>query len=207
LLIITGEKMGKKYTADTMQAGTIAGGHYSQIDKDGLKLFGDATGWEDLNFDVVRSGGPVAQRPDDVTINNVFYKEFTSSNNQSCGDGDEVPHSAKLGGMYYPHLHGFLKSGESAGTTGVTFRINWELRQGASTTSGFIDFTSTSAEISANANKIDFYNGGFTGATELGAHITLSLSRTGGNAGDFIVMSYGIHYEIDTIGSNEITTK
>jgi hypothetical protein len=199
--------MGKKYTADTMQSGDLSAGHYTQIDKDGVKLLGDATGYEDLNFDVVRSGGPVANRPDDVTINNIFYKEFTSSNNQSCGDGDEVPHSAKLGSDYYPHLHGFLKSGESAGTTGVTFRINWELRQSTGTTSGFKDFSKTSAELAANGNKIDFYDGGFTGATELGAHIALSLSRTGGNAGDFIVMSYGIHYEIDTIGSNQIATK
>jgi len=199
--------MGKKYIADQMQAGNIAGGHYAEINKDGLKLFGDATGWEDLNFDVVRSGGPVANRPDDVTINNVFYKEFTSANNQSCGDGDEIPHSAKLGGLYFPHLHGFLKADESAGTTGVTFRIYWELRQAAGTTSGFKDFTRTSAELAANVNKVDFYDSGFTGATELGAHISLSLHRTAGDAGDIIVMSYGIHYEADQIGSNEITTK
>lgn len=67
-----------------------------------IKTGGDApieytdVAWEDLNFDPTKSGGPAAQRPDDVTINNCFLKEFDSGNNQSCGDSEEIPHKAKL---------------------------------------------------------------------------------------------------------------
>ena len=78
---------------------------YTRITDDGVELYGKATMWEDLNFAVVRSGGPTATRPDDVTINNVYYKEFTSANNQTCGDAQEVPHNAKLSATFYPHLH------------------------------------------------------------------------------------------------------
>lgn len=163
--------------------------------------------WDDLNFDVVRSGGPVANRPDDVTINNVYYKEFTSANNQTCGAEEEIPHNALLGGNFYPHAHGFLKSGESSGTTGITIRIYWELRQSTGTTNGYVDISKTSAELAANGNKIDFYNSSFTGSTELGAQLALRLDRTAGDAGDVIITTYGIHYQIDDLGSRTATTK
>lgn len=166
--------------------------------------------WDDLNFDPNSSGGPAVSLPDYVMINNCVYREFTSANNQICGDGEEIPHHAKLGTdvLYYPHLHIFLKSGESAGTTGTEFTIYWELRTGSETTNGDVVLSATSADLSANSNKINLSDStGFAGATELGGQLALTLARTGGNAGDIVVTTYGIHYPIDTIGSRYVTIK
>jgi hypothetical protein len=173
-----------------------------------FKYYLPMTVWEDLNFDPVRSGGPVANRPDDVTIDSCYYKEFTSANNQSCGDNQEVPHKFKLSTNLYGHLHCFLKSGESAGTTGVTFTVYWSLRQSTGLTTGNFELSATSAELTANPVRFDIYHGaGFTGPTEKGAQLGLALYRTAGDAGDVIVTTYGVHYLIDTCGSREITTK
>lgn len=168
----------------------------------------NGTLWEDMNFAVVRSGGPAANRPNDVTINNVYYKEFTSLNNQTCGDSQEVPHKYKLNTVLYPHIHCFLKSGESEGTTGVTFTVYWELRNGAETLSGNFDISVTSAQLAANGNEIFAgYSNGIAGISRLGSQLTVSLSRTAGDAGDVIVVTYGFHYEIDYSGSMKVAEK
>jgi len=187
----------------------IESGNYAEFEDDGtMEMHGDATVWDDINFDPDRAGGPAATLPDYVTINDVIHREFTSANNQLCGSVKEIPHNAKLSQKLYPHIHLFMKSGEAVGTTGVTFTFYWELRQSAGTTSGSVTLSATSAQLSANAHKIDIFDlTGFTGPSELGSQLSSKIARTAGDAGDIIVTTYGIHYEIDTIGSREITTK
>ena len=166
--------------------------------------------WDDLNFDPERSGGPVATRPTEVTINNCLYVEFDNGNDQLCGAGQELPHSYKLSSQIYPHIHIFLKNGESAGTTGVTFTIYWELRQTTGTTNGSVPLTATSAQLgaTAGANKFDIYDTtGFAGSAEIGAQLAMTLARTAGDAGDVICTTYGIHYESDTVGSRQLSAK
>ena len=175
----------------------------------GKTLFYETAPVDDLNFDPDSSGGNPTTLPDYVIINNVIHREFTSSNNQICGSGEEIPHKAKLDSLFYPHCHIFLKSGESAGTTGVTFTLYWELRQSTGTTSGSAPLVATSAELgtTAGGNKFDIYNGSFAGPSELGAQLKVTIARTGGNAGDVVLTTYGIHYHIDTPGSRTLTSK
>ncbi len=199
--------IGRTPTADLLEIGGAS--NYSEFEADGTLVFkGNATVWEDLNFDPDRSGGPVATRPDDVTINNVFHKEFTSANNQLCGASQEIFHEAMLSKTLYPHCHVFLKSGETSGTTGVSFTLYWELRQHSGATSGSVVVSATSAQLAANAHKVNLYNAtGFTGPTELGAQLAMVIARTAGDAGDVIVTSYGIHYPKDMTGSRTPTSK
>lgn len=166
--------------------------------------------WEDLNFDVVSSGGPAATRPDDVTINNVFHKEFTSANNQLCGGNKEVPHKYFINnaGVLYPHMHIFLKNGESAGTTGATFTVYWELRQSSGTTSGSVALSATSAQLTANPEKFDIYDAtGFAGPLTRGSNLAMTIARTAGDAGDVVVTTYGVHYQIDSPGTRTMLVK
>jgi hypothetical protein len=181
------------------------------IEADGtLRLDGTAVVYEDLNFDPDASGGPAVSLPDFVEINNVIHREFTSANNQKCGCVKELPHSAKISGTntLYPHYHCFLKSGESAGTTGATFTLYWELRQDAGVTSGSVPLTVTSTELTNNPYKFTMNDTtGFTGPTEIGAQLAMAIARTGGDAGDVIITTYGVHFPIDTMGSRDVTTK
>ena len=164
------------------------------------------TFFEDLNFTPLSAAtGPTA--PDNVSINNTIHKEFTSANNQSCGEGRELPHHYKLGTTLTPHTHIFLKASESAGSTGVTFTFFWELRQTTGTTSGSVTLSATSAQLAGNGNRIDIAGAAFAGAAELGSQLSVTIERTGGNAGDVVVSSFGVHYEVDAPGSALITTK
>jgi hypothetical protein len=185
--------------------------NYTLFEADGtMQMFGTATVFEDLNYDPSSSGGPAVTVPDYVTINNTIHREFTSANNQLCGSGNELPHSYKLSSTIYPHIHIFLKNGESAGATGVTFTFYWELRQSTGTTSGSVALSATSAELgtTAGANKFTIYdNTGFAGAAEIGAQLSVTIARTAGNAGDVVVSTYGVHYEINSIGSHTLLTK
>jgi hypothetical protein len=170
----------------------------------------DTPVYEDLNFDVARSGGPAASQPDFVIINSCVHREFTSANNQFCGGVQEIPHHAKLSVTVYPHTHFFLKAGESAGTTGVTFTFYWELRQSTGITSGSVPLSATSVQLASAVGgyKLDIYDStGFAGAAELGAQLACTISRTGGNAGDVVVLTYGVHYQKDTPGSRQLSAK
>lgn len=171
-----------------------------------MVMNGDATIFEDLNFSPLSASGVPATLPDYVTINNTTHREFTSANNQLCGDIKELPHAYKLGTTLQPHAHLFLKSGESVGTTGVTFVLYWELRQTTGTTFGSSTLTATSAQL-ANGNKVDIYTSAFAGAAELGAQLSCTIARTAGDAGDIVLLSWGVHYEADMIGSRTISSK
>lgn len=169
----------------------------------------DTPVWEDLNFAVVRSWWPVATRPDDVTINNCYYKEFTSANNQTCWDAQEIYHQAMLWRSLYPHAHIFLKSGESSWTTWVTFTIYWELRQSTWVTNWSVTVSATSAELASTEwwYILTLYDSSFTWPTELWAQLAMRLDRTWWDAGDVIVTTYWVHYEIDTPWSRTISSK
>jgi len=175
----------------------------------GKTIVYDTPVYEDLNFNPDQAGGVPATVPDDIVINNVFHKEFTSANNQLCGSGAELPHKYKLSTTLTPHIHIFLKSGESVGTTGVTFTLYWELRQSTGTTSGSVALSATSANLgtTSGANKFTINGTAFAGSAELGGQLSLTLARTGGDAGDIVVTTFGVHYAIDTPGSRTITTK
>jgi hypothetical protein len=190
-------------------AASIAAGNYSEFEADGtLEFIGNATVWEDLNFDPARVGVAVANAPDFVAVGDVVHVEFTSANNQYVGSGQEMPHSYKLSSTIYPHIHVFLKTGETEGTTGVTFTFYWELRQSTGLTTGSVVLAATSAQLLASTVKLDIFDmTGFAGAAELGAQLRVKLARTAGNAGDVIVLTYGVHYEINTVGSRTISSK
>jgi len=177
------------------------------IDSTGYRATGTAIDWEDLNFDPTSSGGPVATRPDPVIIDSVSYVEFTSANNQHCGDTKELPHGSVLGDSLYPHAHIFLKSGESEGATGVTFTMCWQLRSDGATTRGRFTMSATSAELAADGNEVVITGPAFYRGTALGGQLAMHPYRTAGDAGDVIVITYGVHYSVDRLGSNLITTK
>ena len=202
-------KFPSLFRAQAIEVGTLADGNYTEIESDGtVKFNGDATVWDDLNFDPDESGGPTVTLPDYVTINNVIHREFTSANNQLCGAARELPHEYKLSSTMYPHIHVFLKAGESAGTTGVTFTFYWELRQTTGVTSGNVSLSATSAQLTANSSLFTIHDGtGFAGSAELGSQLAVTIARTAGDAGDVVVTTYGIHYEIDTVGSRTRLTK
>ena len=55
----------------------------------------------------------------------------------------------------------------------------------------------------SSVQKMNTYKWGLTD----GAQLAITIARTGGDAGDVVVLTYGVHFEIDTLGSRLITTK
>lgn len=199
-----------KVENDKYMFGDPQNGNHSVFEDDGTLVHkGNSRTHEDLNFDVLNSGGNPTTIPDYVLVNDIPYREFTSSNNQTCGGTKEIPHAAYLSGQtLVPHLHCFLKGGEASGTTGVTFTLYWDLRQTTGVTSGNITVSATSAQLVANPYKLDLYAvSGFACSTELGGQLGMRLARTAGNAGDVIATTYGVHVEYDMLGSRSASTK
>jgi hypothetical protein len=204
----TGKLLAQTGTVDDLILKVDASGNSTaKIEADGTLVFaGTGAVWDDLNYDPVRAGGPAATRPDDVTINNVIHKEFTSANNQLCGSVAELPHKYKLSSLLYPHIHIFLKTGESEGTTGCTFTFYWELRHDGIVSSGSKELAATSAQLLAGSVFVQAAEG-IAGADTIGGQLACTIARTAGNAGDIVVTTYGVHYEIDMLGSRGIAEK
>ena len=211
ILFGTGSDMSAYYdgTGGVLKTNEVAASDLHFITGTGKTLVLDNEVYEDLNFDPSSSGGPAVSLPDFVVINGVIHREFTSANNQLCGSGQEIPHHYKLSTQIYPHCHVFLRSGQAVGTTGATFTMYWEMRETDGTlTSGNVPLTATSANLTAYPVKLDIYDStGFAGADTIGAQLYLTIARTAGNAGDTVLLTYGVHYAIDTMGSRTISSK
>lgn len=172
----------------------------------GIRLLEDATVWEDLNFAVLKSGLGVANNPAIVAVGNVYHKSFSTNN--YVNDGQEIPHNAKTSTTAQWHYHAFIEPGKSVGTTGAEFTLYWEHRNSGTTTTGTVTGTITSAQLttSASGGKIDV-NMGTPISIEWSGQMVCVFKRTGGDAGEVIVTTYGLHHEVDGNGSDLIASK
>lgn len=166
----------------------------------------NAPGYEDLNFDIDAAGGPAATLPDYVNVNNVIYRAFEKSKNQKVASVKELPHSTNVMEKLWPHMHCFLVPGQSPGTTGVEFTLWWELRGKAGTQSGSVVFAASAADLTANPNENDLED---TIGIEIEnkfpeQQLAVVLQRTGGDAGDVVVTTYGFHYQVDKFGTEDL---
>ena len=84
----------------------------------------------------------------------------------------------------------------------------WELRENGATTNGTLTMSATSAELAADGHKVDIFNvTPIAIPSSLGAQLAVKMARTAGNAGDVILLPYGIHYESDSVGSSQMLNK
>lgn len=205
-----------RITVPTFYAGNVAGGNYYEVESDGTAKFnGDATVWEDANVGATTLFGPAATQPD--------LAEFLDSTGTGTGiygrafdvgekvSGDvEIPHSYKEGSDLYFHLHW---QGITAPTG--TDKVQWELTYciadpevvmpAATTITVETDFD-TQYE-----NKLSAFAAISGASVTIMGQFIFTLERiaatTDEYGGDALVQTVGLHYEQDTGGSRQISTK
>lgn len=200
-------------TAATAKLGGSA--NYTEVEADGtIKFNGDATVWRDDNFSAV-SLGVGASPPDSIALNGgaIYVKAFDGAAiTEQLFFSTEYNHEAKNGADIVFHVHW---SPTTAGAGNVKWQLTYQWVNvdgsfaGAETT---ISVVQAAGGVAWSANKIAFPTVIGTGKT-IGSQIVGRFFRDPTDAADTyaadaaITGTFGIHYELDTVGSRQILTK
>lgn len=199
-----------------LKIGDVNNGNYSEFESDGtLVSNGDATCWKDINIDVSALGSPPGLQPDVVQFvdkngSNTGVYTYGMAIGEAVGGKFEIQHDYKTGEDIYFHIH----SQGIAAPTGVdkikfeldyTIAKNNELLEPVQTISLEFDYDTRYELIVNSFPVIDGSNIG------IGDQFIFTLRRVAASsddyAGDALLMTVGIHYQVDTIGSRQIFIK
>lgn len=161
--------------------------------------------WDDIVVPIGNLRGGATPPSFLAFLNGVYAVCFQDANSDIVYGSFEIPHDYKEGTALDPHLH-WSPSTTNTGNCVFTFEYtiaNMNDTFGATNTS--ISFTQAG---SGTAFKHQYVDGSSTisgNGLKIGAIVLFALSRPAGDGftGDAYLHSFGIHYQIDTLGSRQ----
>lgn len=193
--------------------GNPTAGNYSRFEADGTLVFkGDATVWKDNNISVNSMGPNNSANPDrvDYDATNIEVRAFDASTVEEICSGMEHKHDAKEDTDIQWHLHWFPTT---TGTGNVVWGIEFVIKRGTTT----VDSGTVSVTTATNGNaweEIRVNVGALVGNSDMkiGDQVLFRVFRDASNASDTYgadagIYTVGFHYEVDSAGSRQITTK
>lgn len=196
------------------------GSDYTAIEADGtIEFNGDATVWDDLRVPLQRGRVAGGNNPDFIQ----FATDGAASNGvyvYSFDDGEEIffsvqmPHGWKVGSTIYPHLHWSPSSDvDPADNVGIYLEYVWaDIGEDFGNTTIIGQDVSTGVNNDKNHLIHNFDDAGISGAGHTLSSILhcrfYRAAAVGDNYADPIwAHEVDFHYEIDTVGSRQVTTK
>lgn len=175
-----------------------------------IRLTGDATVYEDANIDLstLTTGGTT---PGHATIASTNIRLRSFAVGEELDGSLEIPHSYKVGGEMRFHLH-YLPTTAPTGTDYVRFEVEYFIvnADGTVSTATTINTGDVAVDTQWKRYDADFGVAVFTNAS-FGGQIAFKVKRiaAGGDAfaGEAAVLTFGVHYEVDSLGSDAITSK
>lgn len=185
----------------------------SFVDSDG---FDESVVWDDVN-----ASGAILTL---AAANNPGKVEFKTSGGVDTGittygmavgeklsGAFELPHKYKDGSTFYPHLHYQIIDAPAGGTDKVKFKLTYSIVRGGALLTAV---TSIYAE-SDVTTQYSFITSEFTAITgtgiRMGDQFLFTLERVAASTDDFageaLLATVGLHYQIDTLGSKQKATK
>ncbi len=208
------------------QGGGFFGGatDYTQFEADGTPVFkGAATVWKDINMGAATLSRPAASQPDEANFldeggGDTGITTLAYAVGEKASGSLEMQHDYKEGSDFTFHVH-WQGIAAPMGTDNVQWRISYTLMRDETTLDAVttIDTTDTVIDTQYKSYRSDFaaIDGSTKGNNGSGVQIedqflfTIERVAATGDAyaGDALVATIGIHYEIDTVGSRAILTK
>lgn len=185
---------------------------YSEFESDGTLVFrGDATVWEDLNFNAVATAvGASAPSIISYSTSNIKMVALDGGAiNEELNASVETPHATKAGSSITAHVHWCPTT---TGTGNVEFLLDYYLiRTGTVLTSGTASVIDSSTGAAWAEKRLNITTISSTGIGQ-GTQCLFRLYRVPGSSNDTYgadagIFTWGFHYEIDTVGSRQITSK
>lgn len=175
---------------------------------------GAEEGWNDINFEAL-SLGKGASAPNQINIlfsGNLQGLAFDGVNiAEQLYGGGEVLHGYKEDTAIYPHVHWMPTVNSSRGDITWFLEYSWANTNSTYTAPVTINVTQTISNDAWVHLRADFPAIAGTGY-EVGSHLVFRLYRdptvsTDTYEHDAALLSVGIHYEVDSIGSTQLSDK
>jgi len=200
-----------------IKVGDISGGNYLEVESDGtLEFNGNATVWDDVRVPLEKgklAGG-----------SNPTFEKFKDNGSGSNGvyaynfsDGNELffslqmPHSWKLGSTVYPHFHIASKTDGSGKKIKLGFEYTWQSIHGTfgNTTveTRDVDLDTAYKHLIFNVPSAGVSGTGMGLSSMLFCRVYREAADSDNFAGDVYFLEWDMHYEQDTVGSRQVTTK
>lgn len=193
--------------------GDFPTGSYSIFEDDGtLVMTGNATVYNDINMSVnVLNPGATAPGTWTIPGTALVIRAFTGTAAEQSAHGSlEILHDYKEGTDIVPHLH-WCPTTTGAGNVKWQLEYSWLNGGSTVTTSVTTSVTVAAPGVIGQEQRTSFPAISGVGKT-IGSRFVFRLFRNPADAADTYgadagAFDIGIHYEIDTIGSRQITTK
>jgi hypothetical protein len=202
---------GDVYNNGSAKLGAVGAGNYSEIEADGTyHMLGDATVWDDI---IVQAGNlrPGATPPAFAAFTGGIYQpSFVQGEADEVHGCFEIPHDYKEGSALVAHIH-CAPSSTNVGNLVVGFEYGALSDDSIATATTNTPITPLAMSgVAKKIRRIDVATIAGTNR-KIGDVIPFRFYRQNGGTdtftGNLFVLSIGIHYECDTIGSRQITTK
>ena len=212
--VVVGSETAQTLKNKTLDATNKYGGatHNTTFEADGTMVMnGDATVWKDIKFPMAPPKTTGAGNPTLTTYNGNMRGYSFAVNDVHDFNPEEIDHDAKIGSTATFHVHWLSRSND------VNDRgVKWQLEYAIEPTSGALPApTTVSAEATVplgtavntpySTNMATFV---IPGIAKL-AYLRITRIASAGTAPttDPILSATHFHYELDTVGSRQITTK
>jgi hypothetical protein len=190
--------------------------NYSEFESDGtLKYNGNATVFKDINLGAAQLGTPAVNAPDiDEFVDNLGadtgIETLAFAPAEHISGDFEIQHDYKEGTDVVFHIH-WQGIAAPTGTDKVQWQLTYTVADEETTLAPVTTITiETDFDTQYEFKRSDFAAISGTGL-EIGDQFLFRLERIAASvdeyAGDALIATVGLHYETDTTGSRQITTK
>jgi len=195
----------------------LSGSEVVRVDPvDGVWLTGDGTLWEDLRVPLETGKTAGSNVP--------TFEQIVDDGSGSAGvfaynfdDGDEIwlsvqmPHAWKIGSTIYPHLHWAAEGDASTKNVGLGIEYTWtNIGADISATTIVTRDVAGGTALSQQIHDVPSTGWDGTGKT-LSSIILCRIFRQAAAAdnytGGVFLLEFDVHYELDSLGSRQVTTK
>lgn len=170
-----------------------------------------ATSWEDLKAPSTAINPPGAAS-DPARNTTTGLLEFSASATNVIAIAIQIPHAWKIGTAISPHIHLWYPDGNAGNSV---WKLEYQVAAiGSAFPGSYTPDTKTfAAPAVANQHVLHpFDDIVMTSITGVSAMLLILLSRLGGDGADTYasalpLLEFDVHYEVDSFGSDEETTK
>ena len=186
--------------------------NYSTFEADGtLLMVGNATVWDDIRIAIALRGSGGNNPTFALLEGGLYAYKFAGNATNEIFFEVQMPHSWAEGTTIYPHVH-WVSNGSNT-TDAVTWGLeyDWENISGSfgGTTSTITNSVLSTGLKVQNINELA--SAGISGTGKnISSMLLCRLYRSGGsdpNNDDCFLLTFDIHYQINTIGSRDKLTK
>jgi len=191
--------------------------NYTNTESDGTIVFnGNAVVWKDINLGAAQLSRPSSSQPDLATFvdengDDTEIQTYGFDIGEKIHGSFEMQHDYKEGSDFTFHTH-WQGITAPSGTDNVQWRLTYVLMRDGTTLNAVTTIDSPDATIDTQYMSVRSDFAAITGTNyKIGDQFLFTLERVASTgdayAGDALIATTGIHYQIDTVGSREIVTK